>query len=125
MALKYVGEDSNRFKVIVNEDTGLKKHVKKADKNLEFETWEKHILKTFAIEFKEKENPLRETPNGKLKKVEFSKIEFFRAVEIKDEWLKVKWDIEPNPNNDSKKTNFGWIKWKEDGKLLIEWFYFA
>jgi hypothetical protein len=47
------------------------------------------------------------------------------AVEIKNEWLKVKWDIELNPNNDSNKTDYGWVKWKEDGKLLIKWFYFS
>jgi len=99
--------------------------VNKTVKNLKFETWEKHILKTFAIEFNKNENPLRRTPNGIIKNVDFSKIERFSAVEFKGEWLKVNWDTESNPDNDPKKADFGWIKWKEGEKLLIDWFYFA
>lgn len=125
LALKYVAEDANRFRVIVNDKKDLQKYVNKADKNLKFETWEEHILKTFAIEFKENENPLRETPNGKIKKVEFSKIDRFGAVEFEGEWLKVEWDTESNPDNDPSKTDFGWVKWKKGEKLLIEWFYLS
>ena len=125
LALKCVGEDKGRYEVIVNEETGVKKFVRKDDPTLKFETWEKHILRTFSVLFEEKENPLRENPNGELKKVEQSKIERFAAVEVKGDWLKVQWDTEDNPNNDLKKTDFGWIKWKEGEKLLIELFYFA
>lgn len=125
LALKCVGEDKNRYEVIVNEETGLKKFVRKNDTALEFETWEEHILKTFSVVFDEKENSLRETPNGKLKEVERSKIDRFAAVEVKGDWLKVKWNTENNPNNDSRKTDFGWVKWKADEKLIIELFYFA
>jgi len=125
LALKLIGEKSNYYEVVVNEETKLKKYIKKNDKNLKFETWENHILKTFAIEFNQKENPIRETPNGTLKKVDLSKIERFGAVEFKGEWLKINWDTEKNTDSDSKKTDFGWIKWKEGENLLIDWFYFA
>jgi len=125
LALKLIGEKSNYYEVVVNEETKLKKYVKKNDKNLKFETWENHILKTFAIEFNQKENSIRETPNGTLKKVDLSKIERFGAVEFKGEWLKINWDTEKNTDSDSKKTDFGWIKWKEGENLLIDWFYFA
>lgn len=62
---------------------------------------------------------------GKLKVVNLPKEATFHPVKIEGEWLKVKWYIEPNSNSESKKTDVGWIKWMEDGKLFIELFYFA
>lgn len=122
LALKCVGEDKNRYEVIVNEESGLKKFVRKNDPNLKFQTWEDYILKTFAIDFNRKENPLREEPDGKVKVVDLPKEATFYPVEIKGEWLKVRWD-------DSKKEggniDSGWVKWKENQKILIELFYFA
>lgn len=84
LALKLVDEKAIFYEVVVNEDTKLKKYVKKADKNLKFETWEQHILHTFAIDFNELENPVRETPNGKIKKDDFSNIDRFAAADIKE-----------------------------------------
>lgn len=119
LALRCVGEDESRFEVIVNEETGLKKFVRKADKTLKFETLENHILKTFAIDFNRTENPLRKIPEGEIKVVDLPKEITFHPVEVKGEWLKVRWD------NTKKDTDFGWIKWKENDKILIELFYFA
>lgn len=125
LALKYLDEDASRFKVVVNEDKGLVKYVNKADKNLQFQTWEAHILKAFSIKFNEKENPLREMPDGKIKKFDYSNHQIFDAVEIQGEWLKVKWNTESNTDSGQSKTDFGWIKWKQNEKLLISWSYFA
>ncbi len=119
LALRCVGEDNSHFEVIVNEETGLKKFVRKADKTLKFETLEKHILKSFAIDFNRTENPLRKIPEGEIKVVDLPKEITFHPVEVKGEWLKVRWD------NTKKDTDFGWIKWKENDKILIELFYFA
>jgi hypothetical protein len=113
LALKVVGEDSKRWKVVVNEETGLTKYAAKNVKNLKFESWEKNILNS-SIEFTQKENPMREAPNAKLKKFRVSEFYQYNAVEIKGDWLRVKWD-------EGSKTNSGWIRWKEAGTLLIEW----
>lgn len=125
LALKYVDEDASRFKVVVNEEKGLVKYVNKADKNLQFQTWEAHIFKAFSIEFDEKENPLREMPDGKIKKFDYSKHQIFSPVEIQGEWLKVDWKTESDLDKNQLKTDFGWIRWKQNEKLLINLFYFA
>jgi hypothetical protein len=93
LALKCVGEDKNRYEVIVNEETGLKKFVRKDDPTLKFETWEDHILKLFAVGFNREENPLREMPEGKVKTIELPKEVFFHPVEIKGEWLSIRLSI--------------------------------
>lgn len=121
ISLRCVEEDKNRYEVVVNEEIGLKKYVKKNDENLKLESWENHILKTFSIDIKKAENKVFETPDGKELKPDFEQIDRFEAVEIKDDWLKVKWEI---PN---KKEEFesGWVRWKKDDIILIDWFYIA
>lgn len=121
LALKCIGEDKSRYEVIVNEETGLKKFVKKTDSTLKFLTWEDHITKRFAVDFNRVENPLLEMPKGKVKVGELPKEVTFRPVKIEGEWLKVNWDVAKHRDN----VGSGWIKWKADGKLLIELFYFA
>ncbi len=119
LALKSTGEDGKRYEVVVNEETGLKKFVNKDDPVLKFVTWEEHLLKAFAVDFNKNENTLRETPGGELKKVDLAEKVSVHPVEVKGEWLKVEWD------NPDKTKNNGWVKWKENERLLIEIFYFA
>jgi len=121
--LKCVGEDKNRYEVVVNEETGLKKFVKKEDRTLRFETWEELIPTLFAVGFKKEENPLRDIPNGKLKVVELPNEVIFHPIKVEKDWLKVSWE-DPKKNK-GKDENSGWIRWKENQKILIEFFYFA
>lgn len=122
LALRCVGENHSYYEVIVNEDTGMKKFVEKDGRTLKFEPWEKHILNTFAIGFSREENAIRETPGGKVKIVDLPKEVTFRPVEIKGEWLRVRWN---GSKNSGKSAEFGWVKWKENHNILVELFYFS
>lgn len=122
LALKCVSEDESRYEVIVNEETGLKKFVRKDDPTLKFETWEEHIPKAFAVGFNQEENPLRETPEGKVKAIDLPKEATFHPVEIKGEWLKVSWS---NSKKAEKNNKFGWVRWRENNKILVELFYLS
>lgn len=121
LALKCVGEDKNHYEVIVNEENGLKKFVKKGDLTLKFETWEEHILKLFAVGFDREKNPLRETPEGQAKIVELPNKVTFHPVKIEGEWLKVSWDVAKHGDN----AGSGWVKWKENQKILVELFHIS
>ena len=121
LALKCTGEDSNRYQVIVNEETGLKKFVKKDDAALRFQSWEDHIKGAFAVKFDHVENPLRESPEGKVKNADLPEDATFHPVQVNGDWLKVRWDS----SKKSGSAQVGWIKWKENEKLLIELYYFA
>lgn len=110
-----VGQDAEYFQVIVNDETGLKKFVRKDSSHFKFESWEKYILDCFAVEFDIEKNPLREEINGKVIVREIPKELYFNAVEIKGEWLKVNLrDI-----NTEKSYGFGWIRWKINDKIMI------
>ena len=74
LVLKCVRRSENRFEVVVNEETGMKKYVNVDDPVIKFETWEAHILKnTFAIDFDRKENSVRKTPGAPVKNTDFQK----------------------------------------------------
>lgn len=122
LGLKCVGEDKGRYEVIVNEETGLKKFVAKGDPTLKFETWEAHITGAFAVSFNREENPLRDGPKGKVKNADLPEDVTFHPVQINGEWLRVSWDSSKQAGKNDKS---GWVKWKENNKILVELFYFA
>ena len=126
LALKCVGKKNGRYEVIVNEETGLRKHVKADDPALKLETWEEHILNVFAVTFNQVDNPLFDAPSGQVKKAVLSNAEpFFHPVEIKGEWLKVKWETTDGTERKQSNYDSGWIRWKDGKSLLVELFYFA
>jgi len=120
LALKCVRKEAGRYEVLVNEKTGLKKYVKTDDPALRFETWEEHILKVFSVGFNRKENPVLEAPLGRVKRVPVPDAPF-HPVEVRGEWLKVKWEAEDM----GKKGDAGWIRWKRGERLLVELFYIS
>lgn len=122
LALRLTAENKARYEVIVNEDTGLKKFVKKGDPALKFETWEEHIKKAFAVKFNREENPLREKPDGKTIDIVLPNEVTFHPVEIRGEWLKVRSD---DSKKEGKDIESGWVRWKENQKILVELFYFS
>ena len=125
LALRCVGKDNGRYEVIVNEETGLRKYVRADDRFLKLETWEEHLQDT-AVDFNQAENPVLEAPHGRVKKVALpgsgAPFHSVHTVEVKGEWLKVKWDTSRGTVSQVPKYDYGWIKWKKGDKLLVEFF---
>lgn len=113
LSLKYAGEDDKRYKVIVNEETGLRKYVLKSDDALKLESWKDQIENAFSLTFDHARNPIRDSPCGKPKMGDFFKADKFEVVGFEGEWVQVRWSID-------KKTDSGWVRWKRGEKLLIE-----
>jgi hypothetical protein len=118
LALRCVGEEKNRYEVVVNDESGLRKFVKKGDKVLRFQTWEYHVTEAFAVQFENKTNPIRVTPDGNQQDLNLPEDVTFHPVKINGEWLQVRWESEGSAKS-------GWIKWKGNEQLLVELFYFA
>ena len=125
LALRCVRKEAGRYEVVVNEETGLKKYVRASDPSLKLEAWEQHVLGAFAVDFNPKENPPREAPRGRAKKAD-AKDALFQPVEMRGEWLKVKWRAADQPGrDDAPKYVYGWVRWRRSAILLLELFYFA
>lgn len=110
------------FEVVVNEETGLRKYVKANDPVLKLEPWKKFVLGVFAVKFDKKVNPILETPNGHVKSVDIPAAASFRPVEADGDWLKIRWDQAGAKTGQASK---GWIRWKNDESLLIDFSYFS
>jgi len=125
LVLKCTETTDRFFEVVVNEQTGLKKYVKANDPVLKFETWEKFVLSVFAVNFDKKANPLLEAPNGRVKSVAVPSDANFRPVETEGDWLKVRWGPDAAKTRDAMPNASGWIRWKNDGTLLVDFYYFS
>ncbi|QQS43058.1 MAG: hypothetical protein IPM63_09065 [Acidobacteriota bacterium] len=122
-AVKLKAEHDDRFEVVVNEETGLTKFLRKGDGFYEFQTWSEHITNLFAVDFDPKRNPLRSRPAGDT--IIYPTLEekpTFHPVETSGEWLKVKWDSQRKGSPETE-YDHGWIRWTRNGKLLIELWY--
>lgn len=125
LALKCAGEDANRFQVVVNEGTQLKRFIRKHDQVFKFQSWEEHILDLFSIRFDPIENPLRAGPEERARPVRLPRDVVFHPREVDGKWLKVSWNVYDERKGKVKKIEYGWVKWKENKQLLVEFFYFS
>jgi hypothetical protein len=116
IALKCLTHDKRYFQVeLDNNGIGL---IPRNSTKVMLQTWEEHILSLFSVGFDEQKNPLLKEPSLSAEQLYYDQDEFYHPTQIKGEWLQVKWGSEEN-------WNYGWIKWKDKDKLLIELFYFA
>ena len=124
LVVKCVKRYTDRWEVIVNETTRLTKFVRVEDRNLEFETWEDHILKLFAVNFDQSVNPLRTAPSGRGNSIHLADKMIFRPMQVRGNWLKLRAE---SPENVSLRSGVrtGWIKWRDAKELLIEPLYFS
>ena len=117
LVMKCTSQDDTRYEVIVNEDTGTRKFVKKDDKAFRFETWERYLLQIAAVKFNDGENKVLDLPQGNRKNVLVPmQSTVFLPIQVKGEWLKVEWETEAGKGL----KDFGWIRWRDGNALLIE-----
>ena len=126
LALKCVGKDANRFQVVVNESTRLTKFIGRRDASFKFQTWEEHILDLFAVGFDSSNNPLRIRPGDYVRTLPLPSDEVtFQPLQIKGNWLKVRWKVSGDSKGKNNKLRYGWVKWKQNSELVVELFYIS
>lgn len=116
LALKVSGIEKNRYEVIVNENTKLKKFVAKDEPFLEYENWKDYVLSVYAVRFDAERNPLRSEANNQGTQIPFLPDIFYRPNQINGNWLQVTWQ-------EKDQSKYAWIKWKDKNSLLIEIFH--
>ncbi|WP_461633375.1 hypothetical protein [Labilibaculum euxinus] len=119
LMFKCLSYDGERYKVIVDERTGLTKWIK--SKSIwKLENWEEHIVNSVAtIDADYESNPIRKKPDVLSTIIEINTENLDPAIGpllIEGDWLKIKyWE------NDIKNT--GWIRWKEGKQIIISLWY--
>lgn len=111
-----LGKENGFYKVLVNENKNTIKYIKESDPNFIYQTLAEHVATVFAVDFNEKENPLRKEPEDHAQSVPSDKDSFYYPVKTKGNWLMVQ---------DDNEQSF-WIKWcDEQGHLILELYYDA
>jgi hypothetical protein len=109
----------NYYEVLVDNEIKLIKFQKDL---LLFENWTTHILNCFTV--LDKNKIIYKLPNLESEKIEIKDINNFNfeIIDVKDDWIKIKC----NENCEGCYQNIkveGWIKWRNNKKLLIKLFY--
>lgn len=133
LGLRVVGEDDRRYEVVVNEESDLRKFVRKDDDNLMYEEFGPNILTAFAIEFDPAANPLLDARAGKKIETDYSKITRFEPSQVDGDWLRLDWKPQEkdekagnsavSPDKSSDAT--GWIRWRKGTKMLVKIYYIS
>jgi hypothetical protein len=110
---------SDGYDVIVNQETGLTKHLPLLP-FLRFRTWEEHVLSVFALEFDPAVNPIRTQPRNRAPIIPFPGTSaVYHPAEVKGDWVRVAW------GEDSNDSRTGWIRWRVGTRVVVDFFYFA
>ena len=112
------GVNDDKYKVIVNKETGLEKYIKKENFWI-LRDWQDHIIHSVvSIDFEIKSNPIRSNPNDEatIIKVSANIDPVIEPIEINGDWLKIRyWQNE--------REMIGWIKWKICNQIILKLFY--
>ncbi|PLK44824.1 hypothetical protein [Emticicia sp. TH156] len=119
--IEVIAEDKERYQVSIGK--GQAKFIRKSDKSVKFYTWTDFFLKYdyASLVIDKTKNPVREAPDFRSKKVGFIDYEsdHISAIKIIGDWMKVK--VVSDCYN--CKDVYGWVKWKENGKIIINFTY--
>jgi hypothetical protein len=116
LTLKCLSNEEDYFKILLEDKTIG--YLPKNNPLIRFQTWKEHILSVFAVGFDSKKNPIKAKPNNQSIETIYDQDEFYYPFKIQGDWLQIKWGTIGS-------WQYGWIKWKENNKLIIELFYFA
>ena len=96
----------------------------RADPNLQFIPWQKFLLKEISAIDKHPSFSLdiKASPADKSKTIrKIETTDCFEVLEIKGAWMHIKTNLRSECNDSKKIIKSGWIKWKQDGKLTINY----
>lgn len=119
---RYTNFQDNWIEIIVNNDSMNKMWIRKTE-TLSVKTWQTFLVQsTTAVE------PLASTeiklePSVSSMTIRSStKEDCFEAIEIKGDWIRIKTNEKLDCNEHPSPIKSGWIKWRQNNKLTIEFF---
>jgi len=126
LTLKCARSDADRYEVIVNEESGLRKFVRRDDPVLKFQRWEEHVVKWDMVDFNASTNPARSKPDTRADIIRVPTLPkdyviMFHPDNINGDWLRIHWNLSESGTEYQNKDEFGWIRWrnKENGLIVM------
>ncbi|MCI0387231.1 MAG: hypothetical protein MOB07_00440, partial [Acidobacteria bacterium] len=124
LTLKCVRSDADRYEVIVNEESSLRKFVKKDDPILKFQRWEEYVTNWSWVEFDASTNPPRIKPDISADVIRIPSLSKdyvigFHPDKIEGDWLRISWNLSESSKKFQNKDEFGWVRWRDKENNLI------
>ncbi|MCA0427274.1 MAG: hypothetical protein LCH37_07535 [Bacteroidetes bacterium] len=111
------------LEILLDKKNNIKKKIKLNEKTFKLEYWKDHLLGCI-IDFDAKSNPIRKEILGMSLDYENSGEDYiFTISKIQGDWIKIECSDICGYPCDSKIDYNGWIRWKENKKLLIRLLY--
>ncbi len=114
------GIENQQYKVKINNNDCFI-DIKENSHLLKFKTPEQHVMESYPYLYGKNNTPLRVEPNDESEIIENYDKHLYEPVELKGDWLKVKDDKDCYVGEEPSKENIvGWVRWRKDGKIIID-----
>jgi len=110
---------NNWYKIIVNNQSGQIFWIQKKDQ-FKFETWETFLKEMFSI-YRTDGQKIRKSPLQTSDEIIYNGEDCFKVKSMKGDWI----EISTTDSCEEEKNNIiksGWIKWRNENTLLINYF---
>lgn len=116
-----IHQTENFYKVVVNNQTGMTYWIKKAD-FLSFQDWEQLLIGVLTIS-RNNDQSIKAKPDSDSQTIDFEADDCFHVIKMQGDWIEITTNGTCTEfEMTSGKLDSGWIKWREDDNLLIEYF---
>lgn len=115
---------ANWLKVMVNNENGETLWLKKSELTI-IQDWENYLKEMFGVErLPDQQQKIRSLPNETSKEIIYQGKDCFQVKSMKGDWIEIfTAEYCDESYTDSKtKIKSGWIRWRQENKLLIDYF---
>lgn len=129
--VRLVGRSAEWLEVIVHErrDPETRAYIRTDDPLFSAQGWEEWVMSHKNLTFDQVINPVLDSPGGAPKAVAFAEMPLIKPDKVEGDWVLIRWtQMEPDePSVEWLRKNLpensGWIRWRQDGKILISDYY--
>ncbi|PKW29935.1 hypothetical protein [Flavobacterium lindanitolerans] len=107
------------IEVIVNNETGESYWIRKT-KSVDLDTWEGFLKNAFMISRNSFPQEIKAQPNDSARTIPFDGEDCFQVKSMKGDWIQI--FTGSHCDDDGNPIKSGWIRWKQENEILIDYF---
>ncbi|MFT5780259.1 MAG: hypothetical protein ACI837_003220 [Crocinitomicaceae bacterium] len=123
--IKCKRETPMHYEVVVNEQTGLTKTLKKSTK-VKLVNWEEYVTDVFSVDFEPTDIQVLDRIGGTAISEQPKKESLIIPKKLNGEWLRIIWTSgNYEYPSDSSNVRTGWIKWRVNNRIVITLYHLS
>ncbi|WP_425391194.1 hypothetical protein [Ekhidna sp.] len=118
-------ETPTHYVVVVNEETGLTKNLRKSSK-VKLVNWEEYVTDVFSIGFEPSELQVFDKVGGTPTSEQPIKESIIVPKELNGDWMKIIWTSgEYEIPSDESNNQTGWIRWRMNSRITLTLYHLS